>query len=381
MADKKNIVIFFGGIAPEHEVSIISGLQVVEKIDREKYSVFPVYVSKIGELLVLPNLVHKKDFFTTKRYLVNLGTQGGKGVLQYTSPLLKKITVDAAYLAFHGGMGESGGFQGLCEVLGIPYTSATVEGSAIAMNKQVTKEVLLHAGISVVPGKSFTSATIKSQSESIANELIATYGLPLIVKPVHLGSSIGLKVVRSSIELEKALLTASYIDSEVMVEKFLENMKEYNCAVRMVRGILETSEIEKPMGADEILSFADKYQKGGAKKTGTSNGMASLQRELPAKITVELKQRIEQIAKNAFTAARLKGMVRIDFMYTPTEELFLTEINPIPGSLAFYLWEAAGIQFKQQITDLIEQSIIDDEISRSRRIDYETDIVRKFVNN
>jgi D-alanine-D-alanine ligase len=160
-----------------------------------------------------------------------------------------------------------------------------------------------------------------------------------------------------------------------LIEKFIKNFTEYNVAVRKVNGKIETSEIEKPISSDEILSFADKYQRGG-KKTG---GMASLLRELPAKISKTLEKEIKQLAVDVFKAIRGKGMIRIDFM-VQNKNIYVTEVNPIPGSMSFYLWEASGISFKQQITDLIEQSIIDNEERLSKRLEYKTDIIEKFVH-
>jgi D-alanine-D-alanine ligase len=268
--------------------------------------------------------------------------------------------------------------QGLLESLNIPHTSTTQESSVIVMNKQLTKDQVGSKGIGVVPGLSFLSTEIQDSSEKISSAIQNELGLPVIIKPVHLGSSIGIKVAKTDIELEKYLLEAAFIDREVLVEKYLTGFVEYNCAVRFVNGEFETSEIEKPLSNDEILSFTDKYERGG-KKTGGDGGMASLIRELPAKIDASLKQEIQSTAIEAFTACRCKGMVRIDFMYTSDNQLLLTEVNPIPGSMAYYLWEASGIPFKQQITDLIEQSVLDQQKGSSMELDYKSDIVEKFI--
>jgi D-alanine-D-alanine ligase len=238
--------------------------------------------------------------------------------------------------------------QGLLESVGIPFTSSGVEGSVLTMNKQLTKQLVKEAGIATVPGICVDTFTLRERYAQIAKEAVALLGLPLIIKPAHLGSSIGISVAHNEGDLKRMLLEASYLDSELVIETFIPKYVEYNCSVRMQNGVLETSEIERPMGKDEILSFEDKYKKG-AKKTGGS-GMASLTRELPAKISDQLKTTIQNFAKKAYVACRCKGLVRIDFMAAEDGNLYLTEINPIPGSLAFYLWEATGIQFKQQIT-------------------------------
>lgn len=374
---KKHVLVMFGGISPEHEVSVITGLQILETIDRNIYEPHAIYFDKKGTPFYISILTNRKQFFSAKRKIVTFGRDNQGGYIDFGSLLNNKVYPYAAYLGFHGGLGEGGAVQGLLETLGIPYTSPSQESSAVVMNKQLTKEQVTATGIKVVPGRNVFAESIRSSSNELAKLLAAELSLPLIIKPVHLGSSIGIKIARSEVELEKYLLEAAFIDHEVLVEKFLTGFVEYNCAVRLIDGQVQASEIEKPKSKDEILSFADKYQRGG-KKTGGS-GMASLTRELPAIIPTELRTHIQETAKKAFVACRCKGMVRIDFMYTENGELYLTEINPIPGSMAFYLWEATGITFKQQISDLIEQSVKDLQVTRSVEMDYKTDIIEKFV--
>ncbi|MFZ6022420.1 MAG: hypothetical protein ACOYT9_03045 [Patescibacteria group bacterium] len=375
--EKHSVLIMFGGIAPEHEVSIISGLQIAEHLDKSKYIPQVLYVTKKGEFHFIGELGSKKDFLKKRRENATFGRDEKGGYIQLSGIFGQKIYPIAAFLAFHGGLGEGGALQGLLESVGIPFTSSGVEGSVLTMNKQLTKQLVKEAGIATVPGICVDTFSLREKYAQTAKESIALLGLPLIIKPAHLGSSIGISVAHNEGDLKRMLLEASYLDSELVIETFIPKYVEYNCSVRMQNGVLETSEIERPMGKDEILSFEDKYKKG-AKKTGGS-GMASLTRELPAKISDQLKTTIQNFAKKAYVACRCKGLVRIDFMAAEDGNLYLTEINPIPGSLAFYLWEATGIQFKQQITDAIEQSIKDAATKRSYEIDYTTDIVEKFI--
>lgn len=377
---KKDILVMFGGVSPEHEVSIITGLQVLENIDREQYIPHAIFVTKKGIFKYLPNITSRKDFSESKGVEISFGrdTKGGYISTQRYKLGVKKYYPSAAYLAFHGGLGESGQVQGILETLRIPFTSSSSESSVICMNKQLTKDVVSSIGVPVVEGISVPSSVIRNNSSELSMSLVKELELPLIVKPVHLGSSIGIKIAKTELDLEKALIEASYVDSEILVEKLIKDFSEYNISVREINGNIEVSEIEKPFSKDEILSFADKYQRGG-KKTGS--GMASLQRELPAKVSKDIKEFIIDYAKKAFIACRCKGMVRIDFMTVGEKELYLTEINPIPGSMSFYLWEASGIQFKQQITDLIEECINNTKSSSGLDLDYSTDIVKKFVES
>lgn len=354
----KNVIILFGGASAEHEVSVISGLQVLEKIDKKIFKPFAVKLTKNNLFEYYEGLESRKDYLKIKPQTINFG-RDAKGAYFTSNNLFKnKIYIDIAYLAFHGGNGESGQVQGFLETLNVPYTSPNVEASAISMNKILTKQVLEENNIKTVE---------YYNDPSKAN-------LPVIIKPAHLGSSIGINIAKTKVELKKYLLLANQVDSEVLIERFVKNFKEYNVAVRKIGDKIETSEIEKPLSEDEILSFADKYQRGGKK----SGGMASLQRELPAKISKSLEKEIKETAIKVFKAVRAKGMLRIDFMLEG-KKLYVTEINPIPGSMSFYLWEASGISFKQQITDLLEQAVLDQEERLSKKLDYKTDIVEKFV--
>lgn len=375
---KKDVLVLFGGESAEHEVSVVTGLQVVEKIDRERYDVLSVYVSKKGELFLMPDLKTRKEFTSARRVPIAFGKDADGGFVSTLGVLKKKYYPYAAYMAFHGGTGESGPFQGLFETVGIPFTSTGQESAAIVMNKKITKDVVHDAGITVVLGVSLFSRDIRADAEATVQKVIATVSLPVIVKPVHLGSSIAIHIARTEVELQKFLLEAAHVDSEILVEQLLTNFTELNCSVRIVNDTLEVSPVERPIQHDELLSFADKYQRGGKNKAA---GMASLDRDLPAKIPEPLRDRVQSAARVAYTACRMKGTPRIDFMYTESDDtLYLTEINPIPGSVAFYLWEAAGVSFKQQITDAIEQAVRDADEVGGRALDYQSDIIEKFVN-
>lgn len=372
----KKVAVLFGGVSTEHEVSVISGLQVLEQIDRDKYEPYAIYFTKKG-IAKYQNIGKRSEFSIEGGSLVNFGKDERGVYFGSSGAFAKKVYLDAAYLAFHGGYGESGPIQGFLETLELPFTSPSLEASAITMNKVLTKEVLEKYEITVVPWVRFFSRDVKENVAACTKVAIKHLSLPVIIKPVHLGSSIAINIAKSEVELRKHLLEAAHVDSEILVEKLLTDFTEYNCAVRKIGDKVEASEIERPIKSEEILSFADKYQKGGNKKAA---GMASLIRELPAKIPKKLRDEIQEIAKRAFVATRCKGMVRIDFMVSKGK-VYLTEINPIPGSMAFYLWEATGITFTQQITDLIEQAILDFKYQQSLKLDYESDIVDKFVKS
>lgn len=374
MNKKKSIIIFFGGVSPEHEVSIITGLQVVEHIDREKFMSYAIMQGQDGLFYYYKNLKSRKDFLKIKPKTVTFASDREGVYFRSKSIFGSKNYIDCVYLCFHGGGGESGNIQGFLDTLGVAYTSSNVEGSSISMNKVLTKEVLDINNIKNVPYVSVFDHEIQLNVNEIVKNIKDKLKLPVILKPAHLGSSIGINIAKTDIELKKYLLEASHIDSEILVEKFIDKFNEYNISVRKINSKIEVSEIEKPVSKDEILSFTDKYQRG-AKKTG---GMASLDRELPAKINNKLKKKIKDIAINSFRSIRAKGMLRIDYMLTG-KELYVTEINPIPGSMSFYLWEASGISFKNQITDLLNQAIKDNEDRKSKFLKYDSNIAEKFI--
>lgn len=371
------IAFMFGGVSAEHEVSIVTGLQALEHLDRTRFTPYVVYVSKTGEWLGYGDLESRKAFTSTKPKTLAIGKDAEGPFFKELGITGRTIRPIAAYMAFHGGTGESGPVQGALETIDLAFTCGSQESQAITMNKALCKEVLRANGLPVVNSVRVHRADVLASSAAATAAAIQAIPLPVIVKPVHLGSSIGIHIAKTETELEKYLLEAAYLDTETLVETLVPSFKEYNCAVRLINGVIETSAIESPVAKDEILSFADKYQRGGGKKTGGS-GMASLQRELPAKISAELQKRIEETAKSAFVACRCKGMVRIDFMVSG-DNLTITEINPIPGSMAFYMWEAKGISFQQQISDLLDQAIRDQKTRVDLRMDYTSDIVEKFI--
>lgn len=376
---KKTVLVAFGGVSAEHEVSLITGLQVLEKMDRSRYSPYCVYVTKDGRILGYPGVNDRYEFAAAKPKVLSLGKDEKGGFIRESGLTGKKVYPDAAYFAFHGGTGESGPMQGMFEALDIPFTSSGQEGAVITMNKSLARQVLAAEELPVVNGIAVWSDEVLADVAAAAKKVTAKVPLPVIIKPVHLGSSIGINIAKTDSELERFLLEAAHVDNEIVVEELLTGFKEYNCAVRRIDGVVETSGIESPVSHDAILSFADKYQRGGGKKSGGDSGMASLQRELPAKIDAGLRDRIMDTAKRAFVACRAKGMARIDFMVTADGKLSITEINPIPGSMAFYLWEAKGIPFTEQITAMVEQAIVDTEKAKGRRLDYKSDIVEKFI--
>lgn len=344
----------------------------------------PIYHSKQDGFLFIPSLSKSSAFFTAKRYTANFGHDSKGGYISYSEFGLhnKKVYLDCAYLAYHGGDGEGGQMQGLFESLQIPITSASTESSAICINKVLTKQVLKDV-VPILDFISINSEDVRDNSQNCSNLILDKFQLPVIVKPAHLGSSIGIKVCKTKLDLEKALLEIICMDTEILIEPYMTNFFELNISVTMNGDKLVFSPIEKPITKNDILTFDDKYGLG-AKKFGNSGGMVNLDREIPANISPGLSSELIHYAELAYKACRCSGLLRIDFMICTDEnsiqKVYLTEINTIPGSLAFYIWEAAGINFTEQITQSIENAIIFWNKKYELELDYKTDILDKFVN-
>lgn len=371
------VLVMFGGVSSEHEVSIITGLQVVQNMDKQKYEPLAFKIAKNGQFYAYPGLSKISDYKSIKPVKC-LFARKADGTYIVTEGVIKKsYKIDCAYLAFHGGNGEGGAVQGMLDVYDLPYTSTSTESSVLCMNKAVTKEILRNYGVQALDDVTANEYECINHSKKLAERVESKLGLPVIVKPVHLGSTIGISVAHTKVELEKSILEAGHLDTEVLFEKFVDKKAEYNVSVRRDGVEIITSEIERPLSQNEILTFKDKYSEGGSKKTG---GMASLARELPAKIDKKLADMIIESAKKTYAALRCSGNVRIDFIQDAKGEIFILEVNPIPGSVAFYLWEASGVSFRDQITASIEQAILEKRNRDSKRFDYESDIVEQFVN-
>lgn len=380
-SNKKSVAIVCGGKSYEHEVSVISGIQIAQNIDRTQYQPYFLYFDKNNDIFLIKNFSKdKRDFLKNKRIKVDLVKRAGALVIKPQSRFGAEIIIDVVFLAFHGGTGESGPMQGLLEVYDVPFTGASQEGAVLAMNKAVTKEILTRHHVPVLPWISITSQEYKRDKASTQQRILAQLSLPLIIKPVHLGSSIGIAIVTTEIELTQQLGLAARTDSEILLEPAISDFTEFNVSVRSTKDQLEFSAIEEPVREGDVLSFTDKYangaKKGGGKVVG--GGMELLDRTVPAAISKELADKVRELAKRTYYACRLSGMLRIDFMYT-AGNLYCIEPNPIPGSLAFYLWEAKGETFQEQITHDLEDALW--RHTQKIQIEpYETDIVKQFTS-
>lgn len=379
---QSNVIVAFGGISPEHEVSVLTAMQVMSALEDSPYKPIPLYISKSGRWFTGEMLSDLKNYEDLGK-LTSSATpcyftiqQDGQAVLK-TSPsgLLARaetIPVYAVLPAFHGAAGENGSFQGICEVYNMPYAGSGVMASAVGMNKVVAKELCRAAGIPVVDDIHFTETKWVEQRDDILRQ-IADLGKSAVVKPVHLGSSIGVEIVKSEEEAETAIETAFRYDAHLMVEQAVSPLIEINCSVMGTPESNRVSVCERPKGREELLSFADKYQQedGDAAK-----GMASADREIPADISPKLAETIQAYSKQVFSTLEASGLARLDFLVNEeTEDVYFNEINTIPGSFSFYLWKEHDIGFDALLGELIKIAVERHREKNGRVQSYETNLL------
>lgn len=377
VSEKLAVAVFFGGRSPEHDVSVVTGLQAIDALDPEKYDIVPVYIDGSGEFLTGQILLNRDTYIpgAAQRSALTPVTLGLKpadrGRLTTTSQSMfqrpKTIEFDVAIPAFHGLFGEDGRIQGAFELADIAYTGMRAFASTVLMDKVATKRILEGIGVPLLPYQE-----IRRPAQGLLlppEELEAQMGglsFPCIVKPSHLGSSIGVARVNSLEELEAVLPGIFKYDSAAIVEPFVENMIEYNVAVARIGGKIRTSALEKPKRVEELLDFKQKYLSGESKSKGSkspgqiSQGMLSLTRELNPQLPGEIEANIRHWAEITFDRVAGTGAPRIDFIGNEeTGEIWLNEVNPCPGSFGYFLWEAASdpLLFSDLLEHLIDEAI------------------------
>lgn len=379
-ANRKSIAVIFGGRSVEHDVSILTGLQFIEALDPTKYQGIPVYVDPLGGWWTGTALLSRSYYpkppedKSLTSISLDLTSAGGPALIARKKALMgektERIPFDLMVPAIHGSNGEDGTLQGLLEFAGIPYAGCRPLGAAATMNKPFTKSVVRGAGLKVLPELVLERPEKGSflDPDAISVSLQETIGadcFPVIVKPCNLGSSVGVSRADDLDGLIAALMSAFRLDNSAIIEPFVGNLVEYNIAVRRAPdGTIQTSAIELPVSKSDVLDFKNKYlaggTPGGAKlKTGPSEGMASLNRTLnPDSLSEAQETLIRRTAQHVFEALSLAGSVRIDFLCnSETGEIWFNEANTIPGSFAYFLWEAAEtpISFLTLTHDMIEE--------------------------
>ena len=383
---KIKIGIFFGGESVEHEISVITMSQAISSLNPEKYEVVPIYIAKNGVMYTGDDLLDlysfkDMDVLLKRCYKVAVVNDGeGVKVVRCPAPIIGKRvlnTIDVAFPIVHGTNCEDGTLAGFLNLLRIPVVGPDILASSLGMDKIVQKMVLNYSGIPVVNFVSFYSMEYIKDEEKILKEIDNKLKFPMIVKPGNLGSSVGITKVKNKAELEEAIELAMEFADRVIVEKAVENLKEINCSVigNLAEG--EASVCEEPCFTDEILSYTDKYIGDGKTKGGTisggkgtnikfgaksgsskTGGNSFANKKIPAEISDEKTKESQNLSKKVFKIWGCSGVARIDFlMDTKENKVYVNEINEIPGALSFYLWEATGKSFEQELDEIIDIAI------------------------
>ncbi|MDD3411543.1 MAG: D-alanine--D-alanine ligase [Eubacteriales bacterium] len=387
---KKQLGVVFGSRTCEHEVSIISAVQLMRAVDRQNYDVIPLYISKKGEWFSgdpLFELATYSPFDENRKGIVRvqLDLTAGSGVLttiERKKGLLGKDEIkvvarlDCVIPVMHGMHGEDGTLQGVFELCNIPYASSGVAASAVGMDKVYMKQFFRGCGFPVLPSCWFLRRDFEADAERVLDEIEKQLPYPVFVKPAMLGSSIGVSKAKDRDSLKAALELGFEFDRKVLVEQGLNEPLELNCSVLGFDGEAQASEIEMPVSGGDLLTFMDKYLQGSQ----STKGMASLKRVLPAPIEPELRARIQQLSIDVFRQMDCKGVVRIDYMFDPKSgELYITEINTIPGSMAFYLWEATALPYASLIDRLVDYAMKAQEEKNNSNFAFSSDILSNLA--
>ena len=370
---KKNIMLVFGGKSCEHDISLISALQVAKNIDEYLYNILPVYIQKNGRMVYVKNFknlnISQEKIDSKKQVSFVIGSN-----YIYKKKLcgfVKWKKIDCAVIVMHGKNGEDGSVSGLLNLCGIPYTSSDILPSAVCMDKHIFKCLLKQFDVPVVDGIEIMENDFFTNTETVIDRVEKEIGLPVIVKPCNLGSSIGIKVCCKRHELANCIEFALKFDKKVIIEEYLSNIKEINVAAMKTMDGVVLSNLEQPIAADDILSFENKYITSGEK------GGDFLKKKVDPKLPKKVKTEILQIAKTVYEKLDFKGVVRFDFILDKnSNNVFLNEANSIPGSLANYLFTGEGFDFKEQLNKQILQGIIEKEKQDALINSFESNVLK-----
>ena len=367
---KLSIGVIFGGRSLEHDLSVLTAIQAMDNIDKERYEVVPIYITKDLTFYsggMLRYIDSYKDFRLIDRYAtkVNLINKNGKFILQ-TTGLIKRVykEIHLAFPMVHCKYTEDGSIVGYLETLGIPIVGSDIYSSSLCQDKVFTKEVLNGNDIPVVDYVYFSDSDYKLDKEDIFKK-IEELSYPLIIKPARLGSGIGIEIVNRKEELESSIEKAMKNDERVLVEEYIADRREFNMAVLLSKGKLIGSVIEEII-KDEPCNYYDKYRKDNEDDT--------FKRIFPADISKTLTEEIEKTSKKTYKVLALSGVARIDYVYdNKKKKLYVNEVNTIPNFFSHHLFDDKNIDYRELLGIMIKEAI--DKIHK------ENDMVKDIEDN
>lgn len=377
---KTNIGVFFGGRSTEHEISVISASQAMHAINRDKYDVTPIYITKDGKWYTGDALFEVKNYRNIPELLAKCEEVYMRPIYDdynlykkkkpmFGSDVLTKL--DVVIPVLHGSNGEDGIFEGVLESTGIPYAGCNTIASANGMDKITMKMILQANDVPVVDYVWFTDKQWYAQKEDIIKKIEDRIGYPVIVKPANLGSSVGIGRADNREELIVKVEEAEKYSTRLIVEDLVENLQEINCSVLGDCDEYRMSVLEEPIKSGEILSYEDKYMGG----TKGAKGMQASQKRIPAELPDAETERIKFLAGETFRVLSCHGVSRVDVIVdAKTRDIYVNEINTIPGSLSFYLWEATGIPFDKLMDNLVSLALKRKREQKLKTVSYDQNI-------
>lgn len=377
---KTNIGVFFGGRSTEHEISVISASQAMAAIDRDVYDVTPVYITKEGRWFTGEALTEVSNYRDPKKLLQQCSEVYMRPAYGDSNLYLARrkmfgtdvaAHIDVAIPVLHGANGEDGTIQGLFDLIGLPFAGCDVLASANGMDKITMKMILQACEVPVVDYVWFTDKEWFDNRQEVVDRIEYKIGYPVIVKPSNLGSSVGIGRAADRERLVQCVTDATSYSSRIIVEHMVDNLKEINCSVLGDCDEYQTSVCEEPIKSGEILSYEDKYM-GGSKG---SKGMQASAKRIPADLPEATSDRIRFLAGETFRVLSCHGVSRVDvIMDEDNGQIYVNEINTIPGSLSFYLWEASGIPFAELMDRLVKLALKRDRQRQRKTTTYDANI-------
>jgi D-alanine-D-alanine ligase len=377
---KTNLAIFFGGRSTEHEISVISANQAMHAVDSDRYDITPIYITKQGHWYTgeaLMDVANYRDVPALLKQCTEVYMRpiyGDYNLYKVNRSLFGSdvyAKIDVVIPVLHGSNGEDGIFEGVLETIGIPFAGCSTLSSANGMDKITMKMILQANDVPVVDYVWFTDKQWFAQRDELLARVESKLGYPIIVKPANLGSSVGIGRAANREDLIEKINEAEKYSTRIIVEHMVDQLQEINCAVLGDCDDYQTSVLEEPIKSGEILSYQDKYM-GGSK---SAKGMQAAQKRIPADLPEDETKRIQFLAGETFRVLSCHGVSRVDVIIDrETRNIYVNEINTIPGSLSFYLWEAAGISFAELMERLVKLALKRKRDAGAKTISYDQNI-------
>ena len=346
---RTKVALIFGGRSLESDISVITAMQTLAVLKETEYDVEPFYLYDGDFYTKGVDDISAFTHFEKEKHLRTVMVNGTFCSVK-KNRLKREFRPDVALICCHGGEGENGVLQGLLDFNGVSYCSSGVLGSAVCMDKGAAKSVFEQMLLNVIQHVTVFAEDLARDPDLVAAHCEKALKYPMIVKPASQGSSIGIRAAHDRAELIEAMQVAAEFDGKLLVEEKLTDFAEVNCAAYLKGGGVVVSETERPLAAGELLTFEDKYMSGGKMSGGG--------RVMPADVGEELNAVVRSVTERVYRAMELRGIVRADFLVDRTRgKVYINEINTIPGSMAFYLFEPLGIDFAELLTDQIEEAL------------------------